>query len=134
MAKELVALGYRPEGFSAPENQGGAQGVRFEYRIRDGSRAGDGVTLAFAVHPNEGEWPEAAPHWLYVSPPDDILAEQVKGSAQRGSVSCHTDADGRIWQAISAPPSDFWDGIDELGGKCMKTYLDRHIRRIWSAR
>ena len=134
MAGELVELCYQPGPFTAPEQQGGADGVRFEYRIEGGSRVGDIVTLAVAVHENEGEWPEVAPHWLYISPPDAILAEQVRGSRSPGSVEIHQCADGHDWMAISAPPSDFWDQIDTPDGKNMNAYLDKHIRRIWSAR
>ena len=83
MAEELVELGYRPDPFTAPEQQGAADGVRFEYRIEDGSRTGDTVTLAVAVHENEGKWPEVVPHWLYISPPDTVLAEQVRGPSRR---------------------------------------------------
>ena len=134
IAAELVGLGYRPSQFTVPQQQGGADGVRFEYRIEDGSRAGEIVALAVAVHENEGEWPEVAPHWLYLSPPDNVLAELVKGSRAPGAVESYQCADGHDWMAISAPPSDFWDRIDAPNGKNMKAYLDRHIRRIWSAR
>ena len=134
MAAELVGLRYRPSPFTAPKQQGGADGVRFEYRIEDGSRAGETVTLAVAVHENEGEWPEVAPHWVYLSPPDDVLAEQVKGSQSPGAVENYECADGQCWMAISAPPSDFWDEIDTPNGKNMKAYMDRHVRRMWSAR
>ena len=134
MAEELIELGYRPEPFTAPQGQGGADGVRFAYRIEDGSRDEDTVTLAVAVHENEGEWPEVAPHWVYLSPPDDVLAELVKGSRPPGVVTNYEGGDGRAWMGISAPPSDFWDQIDTPNGKNMGTYLHRHIRRIWSAR
>lgn len=134
MTAELVALGYRSGPFTAPNEQGGADGVRFEYLIEDGSRDGDTVTLAVAVHENEGQWPEIAPHWVYLSPPDDVLAELVKGSQPPGVVANYECESGESWMAISAPPSDFWDRIDTSDGKNMKTYLDRHIRRIWSVR
>ena len=65
----------------APKAQGGAEGVRFDYRIQDGSRGGETVILGLALHPIEGEWPNVAPHRLYLSPPDDVLAEQVTGSS-----------------------------------------------------
>lgn len=132
MAAELADLGYQPEPFAAPESQGAAEGVCFEYRIEDGSRADETVALAIAVHEDEGAWPEVAPHWVYVSPPDRVLVEQVRGA--NGSVECHRDADDREWMAVSAPPQDFWDQIDTPNGKTMKTYLDRHVRRIWKSR
>ncbi len=134
MAAELFGLRYRPGPFTAPEQQGGADGVRFEYRIKDGSRAGETVTLAVAVHENEGKWPEVAPHWVYISPPDAVLAEQVRGARPPGVVETYPCAEGRHWMVISAPPNDFWDRIDTPNGKNMSVYLDRHIRRIWSAR
>ena len=134
MAAELVALCYRPEPFKAPEQQGGSDGIRFDYRIEDGSRVGETVTLAVAVHENEGEWPEVAPHWVYISPPDPVLAEQVRGSKRPGAVEIYQCAEGHDWMAISAPPNDFWDRIDTPGGKNMSAYLDKHIRRIWRAR
>ena len=92
------------------------------------------MKLAVALHENEGEWPEVAPHWLYVSPPDSVLAEQVKGSRQRGVVRDYKYENGERWMAISAPPQDFWDQIDTRDGKNMEAYLDRHIRRIWRVR
>ena len=134
MTAELVTLRYLPSPFKVPQDQGGADGVSFEYRIEDGSRNGDTVTLAVAVHENEGDWPEVAPHWIYVSPPDDVLEEQVKGSKHPGAVQKHECENGRTWLAISSPPSDFWDQIDMPDGKNMRTYLERHIRRIWRAR
>ena len=134
MAAELVGLDYRPKPFTAPKAQGGAEGVQFEYRIQDGSRSGEMVILGLAVHSNEGEWPEVAPHWLYLLPPDDVLAEQVKGSASRGVVNHYEGEDGSTWMAISAPPRDFWDQIEMPDSKSMKTYLDRHLRRIWRTR
>ena len=134
MASELVGLGYAPEPFTAPEDQGGAEGVRFEYPIGDGSRAGETVNLAVALHENEGEWPEVAPHWVYVSPPDSVLGELVKGSQRRGVVATYEFENGECWMAISAPPEDFWDRIETPDGKNMETYLERHIRRIWRVR
>ena len=134
MAAELAALGYEHGPFNAPQEQGGAPGVQFKYGIEDGSRAGETVTLAVALHENEGQWPEVAPHWVYISPPDSVLAEMVQGSASPGVVGEHDGENGQTWMAISAPPSDFWDAIDTADGKNMETYLERHIRRIWEAR
>ena len=62
MTAELVELRYRSGPFTAPKEQDGADGVRLEYPIEDGSRDGDTVTMAVAVHENEGQWPEVPPH------------------------------------------------------------------------
>ncbi len=134
MTSELTELGYQPRPFTQPQEQGGADGVQFEYRIEGGSRTGETVTLAVAINENEGRWPEVAPHWVYVSPPDGVLAEQVKGSASPGVVEYYDGANGETWMAISAPPRDFWDAIDTPEGKNMETYLKRHIGRVWEAR
>ena len=48
-----------------------------------------------------------APHWLYLSPPDDVLAVQVMGAQSRGIVNNHGGEDGITWMVISAPPRDF---------------------------
>lgn len=134
MAAELTRMGIEPRPFVAPQDQGGAEGVQFDYLIEDGSRAGETVTLGIAVHKDEGQWPEIAPHWVYISPPDTVLAELVKGSKSPGVVRHHHCDDGQVWMVISAPPSDFWDTIEKPKSKNMETYLQRHIRRIWSTR
>lgn len=134
MAVELAQLELNPKPFKAPKNQGGATGVQFDYRIKDGSRTGETVTIGLALHTNEGTWPEVAPHWLYLSPPDNVLAEMVMGSRSRGVVDCFETEDGVPWMAISAPPNDFWDQIEAPDIKGMKIYLDRHVCRIWRVR
>lgn len=67
--------------------------------------------MAVTVHENEGEWPDVAPHCLYLSPPDEVLAEQLRGTRQPGVVSNYEYESAQAWMAISAPPSDFWDQI-----------------------
>ena len=134
LAEDLRGLGFAPEPFAPPEEHRVGDGVKFEYRIEDGSRQRQTVLLGLALPDKVGVWPELAPHWVYVSPPDEVLAEQVRGASSPGVVREYEEDTGVAWMAISAPPSDFWDGIDTPGGKNMKTYLERHIRRIWSAR
>ena len=119
----VMCLDYRPEPFTAPKAQGGTEDVRFDYRIQYGSRAGETVILGLALHPNEGEWPKVAPHWLYLSRPDDVLAVQVMGSQSSGVVNNHGGEDGIIWMVTSAPPRDFRDQIETPGGKNMRTWL-----------
>ena len=136
-SEELVRLGYKPQPFSTSMPQCRGEGVKFEYSIKDGSRIGDTVLLGLVILKTAGAWPEATPHWIHISPPDSVLGEQVQARRTDGSQGCvkwYKDIDGVEWMAISAPVSDFWDQIDEPNGKSVKTYLERHIRRIWAAR
>ena len=131
-AGELSHLGYTPQSFSTPMQHCPGEGVKFEYRVKDGSRTGETVILAVVIPDGAGTWPEVAPHWIHISPPDSVIAEQVQG--QNGCVEWYKDGDGIEWMAISAPVTDFWDQIDDPNGKSVKTYLERHIRRIWAGR
>ena len=133
---ELGRLGYVPQPFFTSMRHCSGEGIKFEYRIKDGSRAGETVLLGLVIPDDAGAWPEVTPHWINISPPDSVLAEQVQANrgGQTGCVERYKDADGVEWMAISAPVTDFWDHIDDPNGKSVKTYLERHIRRIWAAR
>ena len=136
LSEELKRLGYAPERFDSPIPDCLGEGIKFAYRIADGSRTGETVVLGLVIPDSAGAWPEATPHWIHICPPDGVLEEQVqahRGDSQ-GSVKRYKDKEGVDWMAISAPVKDFWDQIDEANGKNAKTYLDRHIRRIWGAR
>ena len=138
MREELQQLGYEPKSFESSLAECPGEGVKFQYEILDGSRAGETVTLGLVIPVIAGEWPEATPHWIHISPPDSVLAEQVqahRGNGRgSGTVRYHQDDEGTEWMAISAPVRDFWDQIKEVNGKNMVTYLDQHMRRIWGAR
>ena len=136
LSDELDRLGYKPQPFSTPMRHCPGEGVKFEYRIKDGSRIGETVLLGLVIPDAAGAWPEIAPHWVHISPPDRVLEEQVqahRGDGQ-GSVERYKDEEDVEWMAISAPVTDFWDQIDTPNGKNAKTYLERHIRRIWAVR
>ena len=62
--------------------------------------------------------------------------ELVKGARSPGAIQTSQCADGLDWMAISVPrrATSMRDQIDTPNGKNMKTYLNRHVRRIWSAR
>ena len=136
LSDELKRLGYTPQQFYTSMRHCSGEGIKFEYRIADGSRAGETVLLGLVIPDSAGAWPEVTPHWIHISPPDRILEEQVqakRGDGQ-GCVERYEDQEGVKWMAISAPVTDFWDQIDEPNGKSVETYLKRHIRRIWAAR
>lgn len=131
LSKELERMGYRTHRFVTPLRQCPGEGLKFQYSIEDGSRTGETVMLGLVIPESAGAWPEATPHWIHISPPDSVLEEQVK---VRGVVKRYKDHEGVEWMAISAPVEDFWDQIEEGDGKNAKTYLERHLRRIWAAR
>lgn len=134
LAEELRLLRYEPEPFNATQIRSIGEGIKFTYRIESGSRVGQTVLLGLAVPDRRGAWPEVTPHWVCLSPPDNILEEQVKGAPQPAAVKHWEDDVGTSWMAISAPPDDFWDKIERPEDKNMETYLKRHINRIWSTR
>ena len=136
LSEELKQLGYKPEHFAIQLNFCSGDGVKFEYEIMDGSRSSEIVTLGLVIPEAAGKWPEVTPHWIHISPPDSVLEEQVQANRGngKGTVYRYTAQGGVKWLAISAPVNDFWDLIEEPNGKNMANYLERHIRRIWSAR
>ena len=131
LSEELKRLGYLPQWFATPMQHCPGEGIKFEYRIEDGSRTGETVMLGVVIPKDAGTWPEATPHWIHISPPDSVLEEQVRA---QGTAERYKDDNGVEWMAISAPVKDFWDQIDEPNGKNAKTYIERHVRRIWAAR
>ena len=136
LSDELRRLDYEPEPFECQIDVCSGQGVKFQYRIVDGSRVEETVMLGLVIPDQTGDWPEITPHWLHICPPDNVLAEQVmanRGNAQ-GVVRRYQDKEGTEWMAISAPVNDFWDQIEDPDGKNMSTYIERHVRRIWDAR
>ena len=133
---ELCRLDYEPEPFECQLDVCSGKGVKFRYRIVDGSRARETVMLGLVIPEQTGTWPETTPHWLHICPPDNVLAEQVMANRgnQKGVVHRYEDQEGAEWMAISAPVKYFWDQIEDPDGKNMATYIERHIRRIWGAR
>ena len=50
LSDELNRLGYKPQPFSTPMRHCPGEGVKFEYRIKDGSRIGE-TAVARSSHP-----------------------------------------------------------------------------------
>ena len=136
LAEELRNLDYEPESFISTMHHCRGEGVKFEYTIKDGSRSGEKVLIGLVVPESRGTWPEATPHWILISPVDTVLEEQVQANrgGQHGCVERYVDEDDVEWMAISAPVKDFWDKIEPPDSKNVKTYIERHIQRIWDAR
>lgn len=136
MSEELRSLNYEPESFVCPLAECSGKGIKFQYRIVDGSRTGETVMLGLVIPVEAGAWPEVTPHWVHICPPDTVLEEQVQAHRGngRGTVRRYLDQEGVEWMAISAPVKDFWDQIEDPNGKNMATYLELHVRRVWGAR
>lgn len=117
ITEELTSLGYAPtrrESLVGPV-------VVVKYEIPRGSYAGTSVRLGIGFQ-GEG-YPEYPPHWIHVSPP---YGDGQTNNADRP----YTDEDGNSWLVMSRPPSDFWDRIPPTDQN-MRTFLRRHVGRIW---
>ena len=124
LSEELAGLGYAPRRFYSPMQHSRGEGIKFEYRIADGSRTGETVLLGLIIPEEVGAWPEGTPHWIHISPPDSVLEEQVKAHRGKGQgcVDRYNDQEGVEWMAISTPVKDFWDKIDTPNGKSAEMY------------
>ena len=118
VAQELKELGYSPWQTTWAEGTM----IVIDYVVEVGSRAGQRVSLGISFQ-GEG-YPEYPPHWILVSPP-------ISDGQTGGSDRTFTDDHGRSWLAMSRPPSDLWDQLCPEQQN-MRTYLHRHVRRIWS--
>lgn len=112
---ELEGLGYQT--VTRDSSQGRV--VEFDYQVDTGKHRGQLFRLGISMQ--ETGYPEYPPHWIHISPP---VEDGLKGSVQR-----YRGGDGREWVAMSRPPSDLWD---QLPVKDMQSYLDHHLRRVWS--
>ncbi len=96
--------------------------IVINYTIEIGSHAGEEVHLGIGFL--ETGYPEYPPHWILVSPP-------IEDGSHAGPAGTFIDNEGRTWLPMSRPPSDFWDSLAPEHQN-MRTYLLRHVRRLWS--
>jgi len=96
------------------------QAVMFNFTVHTGSYRGN--TLQVALSFQEGIYPEYPPHFIH-----------FKSSVATDKIQIHTTHQfkGEDWSAFSLPPSDFWDTL-QSSEKNMKTYIKRHLFRIFS--
>ena len=64
LSDELEGLGYTPQRFATTMQHCRGEGIKFEYRIADGSRTGETVLLGLVIPDSVGAWPEGTPHWI----------------------------------------------------------------------
>lgn len=115
--RELLELGYRPEVTDVPGFGFGRVAI-FRYPVSTGRYRGR--TFRVGVGFQEEGYPEYPPHFVFVA--ELPHANFPKWATYR--IECQE------WSVFSFPPSDFWDGLAPTE-KNMKTYLRRHLTRVW---
>ena len=115
--RELRDLGYPLEVVDVPGFNFGRV-VVFEYPVVTGRYRGGTFTVGVGFQ-DEG-YPEYPPHFVLIA--DLPHAHLTKFSTHQ--------LEGREWSVFSAPPGDFWDTLAPEE-KNMKTYVRRHLTRVW---
>ena len=115
--QELRSLDFHANIVDFPEfNQGRV--VVFDYKVTTGRYRNR--TFSVGISFQEEGYPEYPPHFFHV--------ENLPHShLTRHSVHRSGDAE---WSVFSFPPSDFWDALP-AADKNMRTYVNRHMLRIW---
>ena len=114
---ELRDLGYPLEVVDVPGFDFGKV-VVFDYPVTIGRYRGR--TFLVGVGFQEEGYPEYPPHFVLVA--DLPCARLPRYATHR--------LDGQEWSVFSVPPGDFWDTLAPAA-KNMKTYLRRHLMRVW---
>lgn len=95
------------------------QVVVFDYVVDTGRYQGKRFSLGISFQ--EDGYPEYPPHFVHI-------ADLPEATLTKHSVH---QAEGVEWSVFSFPPSDFWDRLPPAD-KNMKTYLRRHLVRVWN--
>lgn len=116
---ELEDLGYRADIEEGETACGRQHVVTFEYRVPTGRFKGKSFTVGVSTQCEAVGYPETPPHWIFVSPPlPDTRDGPNHGINTFGK---------RNWTALSRPPGQFWDRVQD---KSMRAYMD-HLARVW---
>ena len=117
IGKELESLGYTPERVCI-DGLGGDSAAVIDYPVRTGRFKGQTFRTGIAFQ--EAGYPEFPPHFVWIA--------NIESPKLPAHSTC--EHDGVQWSAFSFPPSDFWDRLP-LPEKNMKTYMSRHMQRVW---
>ena len=119
VAEELKKLGFAPRIVEFPSFPTSDQAVVINVAVKHGSCKGQ--TLAVGLSFQEKAYPEYPPHFIH-----------FKSSVKTNITKCgQHEFESESWSAYSLPPSDFWDRLDSQQ-KNMKTYVNRHLQRVFS--
>lgn len=116
---ELEDLGYAA-AIEECDTAGGRQRVvTFVYRVPTGRFKGKSFTVGVSTQCEAVGYPETPPHWIFVNPP---LSETRDGPNHGVNTFGNKN-----WTALSRPPGQFWDRLQDKG---MRAYMD-HLARVW---
>ena len=117
ITNELEQLGYVPEVLTI-ESLGGKCAVTFDYLVNTGRYKGEKFRVGLAFQ--EYGYPEYPPHFVWIA------------NLPTANFPTHSSCqyNGLEWKAMSLPPNDFWDKLP-VDKKNMKTYISRHMDRVW---
>ncbi len=93
--------------------------LMFNYTVQSGPHRGSKFRMGISFQ--EDAYPEYPPHFVHIA---------SLPCARHTKFSEYTYEDLQ-WSVFSLPPSDFWDELP-LGEKNMKTYIRRHLARVWA--
>ncbi len=116
--RELDDLGFHPKIVTDPSCSYPPV-IMFNYTVTNGSHRG--ATFRMGISFQENAYPEYPPHFLHVA--DLPAARLTKHTSYR-----YQNVE---WSVFSFPPNDFWDKLPPEA-KNMKTYVYRHLTRVWS--
>ena len=113
--QELEACGFDVAVKDAPQGPV----VVFDFRVPTG-RYREKI-FKMGVSFQDHTYPEYPPHFVHVA--------NIEGT----KLTKHSDySDGTAtWSVYSFPPSDFWDDLPSEN-KNMRTFVRRHLLRVWS--
>ena len=115
--QELRELGFDSRVVTSSDFSHGP-GVVFDYEVRNGRYSGRTFTIGVSFQ--ENGYPEYPPHFVHIA---DIEAAKLTRHAEHRY-------EGRSWWVFSVPPNDFWDRLSP-NEKNMRTYVLRHLARVW---
>lgn len=92
--------------------------VAFRYAVPAGRFRGQEFEVAISFQ--ESAYPEYPPHFVHIRALAQSRLREYAHHVHRGA----------SWWAFSLPPSDFWDGL-RTEEKTMRTYVRRHLARVW---
>lgn len=117
--RELREIGIAAQAIRFDNFPPSPEGVAFDYRVPTGRFRATKFRVALSFQ--ENAYPEYAPHFIHIR---DLESSTLTPYLRH-------ESGGWRWWTFSAPPGDFWDGLPPEQ-KTMKTFVHRHLARMWA--